>query len=269
MKHIPSFIIVLVLFSTVARAEVPLLENGKASIQIVADVRGATLAGTAVLSDVAGWLAESLNRASGTTFVVANELGDQPSLVVARVDQWPDVARAAGLKSQKYDDYAIATRPDERRIYVLGNSEEAAGFGVADLLRRWGFRWFAPSKKWHVTPTLRNLSVDLNFAESPQLIERRIWYAYGMSGDDLKPLMLDYQRWAVANRLTLRGLTRTGHSYGNIMGRNKEAFASNPQLSAMKEDGTRDQTSVSNARKFCVSNPDLIELVARARAQLL
>ena len=261
----------LLAFARLARAEVPLLENGKASVQIVADVRGATPAGAVVLRDAAGWLAESLYRASGATFVIANELGDQPSLVIARADQWPDVARAAGLASQKYDDYAIATRPSERRIYVLGNSEEAAGFGTADLLRRWGFRWFAPSKKWHVSPALtrKDLSVDLNIAESPQLIERRIWYAYGMSGDDLKPLMLDYRRWAVANRLTLRGLTRTGHSYGNIMGRNQEAFAGNSLLSSMNEDGTRDQTSVPNARKFCVSNPDLIELVAKDRAQLL
>lgn len=259
----------LVASARFARAEVPLLENGNASIQILADVRGVTPAGAEVLKDAAGWLAESLNRASGATFVVANELGDQPSLIVARVDQWPDVARAAGLTSQKYNDYAIATRPDERRIYVLGNSEEAARNGAADLLRRWGFRWFAPSKKWHVSPTLKDLSVDLNIAESPQLIERRIWYAYGMSGDDLKPLMFDYRRWAAANRLTLRGLTRTGHSYGNIIGRNKEAFAGNPQLSAMKEDGTRDQTSVPNARKFCFSNPDLLELVANDRAQLL
>ena len=266
--HAMMFTTVLV-FSTVASAEVTLIENGKASIQIVADVGGTTPAGSAVLKDAAGWLAQSLERASGAAFVVASELGDQPAFVVARVDQWPDVARAAGLTSQKYDDYAIATRSDERRIYVLGNSEEAARFGVADLLRRWGFRWFAPSKKWHVSPTLKNLSVDLTVAESPQLIERRIWYAYGMSGDDLKPLMLDYQRWAAANRLTLSGLTRTGHSYGNIMGRNKDAFASNPELSAMKEDGTRDQTSVPNARKFCVSNPALIELVARDRKQLL
>ncbi len=152
---------------------------------------------------------------------------------------------------------------------MLGNSRDAARHGVADLLRRWGFRWFAPSPKWHVAPRLKDLALDLNAVESPQLIERRIWYAYGMSGDDLKPLMLNYQRWAVANRLTLRGLTRTGHSYEHIIGRNKEAFARNPELSAMKEDGSRDTTSVPNARKFCFSNPELIELVVKDRRKLL
>jgi hypothetical protein len=261
---------VLVLFPVVgSAAEIAILNNGAAKLQIAVDTRNSTPAGAAVLNDAGDWLAKSLKRASGADFSVVQEIDDQPSLVIARKDVWPKVARAAGLTTQKHDDYAIATRPDEHRIYVLGNSEEAARFGVADLLRRWGFRWFAPSKKWHVTPRLKNLSVDLNLVESPQLIERRIWYAYGMSGDDLKPLMVDYQRWAAANRLTLGGLTRTGHSYGNIMGRNKEVFASDPKLSAMKEDGGRDQTSVPNARKFCFSNPDLIELVAKDRRQLL
>lgn len=259
----------IVLSTTTVRADVPLLDNGKASLQIVADVRGTTPAGAEVVKDAAAWLTASLKRASGADFIVASETGDQPSLVIARKDVWPDVAREAGLTSQKYDDYAIVTRTDERRVYVLGNSEEAARFGVADLLRRWGFRWFAPSKQWHVTPRLKDLAINLNAVESPQLIERRIWYAYGMSGDDLRPLMNDYQRWAIANRLTQRGLTRTGHSYGHIIGRNKESFAENPELSAMKEDGTRDMTSVPNARKFCFSNPKLIDLVCTDRRKLL
>jgi hypothetical protein len=264
-----SLPIAVLLLAAVVRAEVPVLENGEAKVRIVADIRETTTAGADVLNDAAGWLAESLECASGAEFVVSNEPGDQPSLVIARADVWPQIARATGLKTQQYDDYAIATRPDEHRIYVLGNSAESSRFGVADLLRRWGFRWFAPSDKWHVAPTLKHVAVDLNFSESPHLIERRIWYAYGMRGDDLKPLMQNYQRWSAANRLTLHGLTRTGHSYGNIIGRNAEAFTNNPELSAMKVDGSRDTTSVPNARKFCFSNPALIQLVAEDRRRLL
>lgn len=254
---------------TISYAKVVVLKQGVAAVEIVADVRGATPAGVSVLQDSADWLADSLGRASGAEFTVIEEAGKSPAIVIGLKDQWPDVARTAGLKSNQYDAYAIITQSEERRIYVLGNSEEAARFGVADLLRRWGFRWFAPSKKWRITPKLKDLAVDLNVVETPPLIERRIWYAYGMSGDDLKPLMADYQQWAAANRLTLRGLTRTGHSYGNIVGRNQEAFEKYPELSAMKENGQRDTTSVHNARKFCFSNPELIELVAEDRAKLL
>ena len=249
---------------------VALIENGNAKSQIVADTRGTSPAGAAILKDTAAWLTTSLKLASGAELSVASEaVKNQSSIIIARADAWPNVALEAKLTTQGYDDYAIVTRPSEKRIYVLGNSEDAATHGVADLLRRWGFRWFAPSPKWHVAPQFENLSVNLNIVHSPPLIERRIWYAYGMSGNDLRPLMNDYQRWAIANRLTLRGLTRTGHSYGHIIGRNKAAFANNPALSAMKEDGSRDTTSVPNARKFCFSNPNLINLVAEDRKKLL
>ena len=266
-----QFALALVCFLCAARpccAEVVLLEGGHAKAQVVADTRGSTPAGAAILKEAADWLATSLQTAGGAEFSVVAKAGDDPAVIIARADARPDIARTAGLRTDGYDDYVIATRARERRVYILGNSEDAARHGVADLLRRWGFRWYAPSPRWHVAPRFRDLAVDLNVVESPQLIERRIWYAYGMSGDDLRPLMQNYQRWAVANRLTLRGLTRTGHSYGHIIGRNKEAFAKNAELSAMKEDGSRDTTSVPNARKFCFSNPDLIDLAVRDRRRL-
>ncbi len=264
-----SSLIVLVAASAGHCDDVALIKDGQALAQIVADTRGTTPAGSAVLKDAAGWLAASLKTASGAELSVADQPVDVAAVIIARAEAWPDVARSASLNSDGYDDYAITTNPKTRRVYILGNSADAARYGVADLLRRWGFRWFAPSPRWHVTPRFKNLTLDLNVVESPQLIERRIWYAYGMSGDDLRPLMENYQRWAVANRLTLRGLTRTGHSYGHIIGRNKEAFAGNPNLSAMHEDGTRDTMSVPNARKFCSSNPELVDLVVSDRQRLL
>ena len=271
-QNSPLCSLVLVLLLIAARpcaAEVVLLEGGRAKAAIVADTRRSNPTGAEILKDAAQWLAGSLKTASRAKFDVISQAGDEVAIIIARADAWPDVARTAGLKSDGYDDYVIATRTNERHVFVLGNSEDAARHGVADLLRRWGFRWFAPSPRWHVAPQFKDLAVDLNVVESPQLIERRIWYAYGMSGDDLRPLMTNYQRWAVANRLTLRGLTRTGHSYGHIIGRNNEEFAKQPELSAMKEDGSRDTTSVPNARKFCFSNPELIDLVVKDRRKLL
>lgn len=269
MHLLVSSLLVLLLTSPGRSEEVTLIEDGQARAEIIADTRGATPAGADILKDAANWLSAALKAASGAKMSVADHPGDTAAVIIARAETWPDVARSAGLNSDGYDDYAISTNPTAQRVYVLGNSEDAARHGVADLLRQWGFRWFAPSPRWHVTPRFKDLTLDLNAVESPQLIERRIWYAYGMSGDDLKPLMENYQRWAVANRLTLRGLTRTGHSYGHIIGRNKDAFTRNPNLSAMSEDGTRDTTSVPNARKFCFSNPELIDLVVNDRRRLL
>ena len=257
----------LFLFPYLLSAGVPILKNGEPQVQIVPDLRNTTPAGAKVLNDAANWLAQSLHQASDADFQIADELGKPPAIVISKIENWP--AFSDILKPDDYNAYTIVTRPKEQRVYILGNSAESARYGVSDLLLRWGFRFFAPSPRWHVAPNLQNLTVDLKIADSPELFERRIWYAYGMSGNDLKPLMLDYQRWAIANRLTLSGLARTGHSYGSIVGRNKEAFANNPELSAMKPDGTRDTTSVPNARKFCVSNPDLLKLVAEDRWKLL
>ena len=258
---------VLLLLPSILCAGVPILKNGQPQVQVVPDLRNTTPAGAGILKDAANWLVASLHQASGAEFTTGDKPGKAPAILISRAENWPAVTDILGLDD--YNGYTIVTRSEEQRVYILGNSEEAARYGVADLLRRWGFRWFAPSPKWHIAPKLKNLEIDLNIAESPHLFERRIWYAYGMSGNDLKPLMLNYQRWANANRLTLRGLARTGHSYGSIVGRNKEAFANNPELSAMRKDGTRDTTSVPNARKFCFSNPDLIELVAQDRWKLL
>lgn len=263
-------LVAAVLTSTATADGVRLLESGRAEFQIVCDQRGTTPAGATVLKDAASWLADSLQRASGAVVPIVDEVPEGATcLIIARTDAWPELARSAGLTTDGYDDYAIVTQAKQRRVYVLGVSEVAARHGVADLLRRLGFRWFAPSPRWHTAPQLRDWTVDLRIVESPRLIERRIWYAYGMSGEDLKPLMNDYIRWTTANRLTLRGLTRTGHSYGNIIGRNQEAFATHPEFSAQLPDGNRDTSSSPQARKFCVSNPQLVDLVVADRRRLL
>lgn len=257
-----SFIFLIAL----ARAEVRVLNQDRSpAISIVADKRVSTGEGPAILEDAADWLAVSLKEASGANFEVLDQPNESPAIVIARADAWPDVSSLT--PADGYGAYAISTRSD--RVFILGNSEEAARHGVADLLERWGFRWFAPSPRWRVVPQLKEISIDLDLVERPALIDRRIWYAYGMSGDDLKPLMENYTRWAIANRLSLKSPIRTGHSYGNIIQRNKEAFDENPLLSALLENGERDTERHYNARKFCFSNPDLIKLVTEDRRQLL
>jgi hypothetical protein len=254
--------------SSETQAEMTVVQDGRAAAQIVVDTRGSEGSGPAVLRDAAEWLTESIQRSTGADVAVAEELADGgAAIVIARADAWPDVSKNAGLKADDYDAYCIVTRAD--RVYILGGSEAAARHGVSDLLRRWGFRWFAPSPRWHIVPERKSLAIDVNLAQSPALSDRRIWYAYGMRGDDLAPLMENYTRWAVANRLSVRSLARTGHSYGNIIRRNEEQFARHPEYYALLPDGKRDSERAVNARKFCYSNPGLIELVAEDRLRLL
>ena len=85
----------------------------------------------------------------------------------------------------------------------------------------------------------------------------------------LDALKAGYERWRVANRLVQAAPFQNGHSYGNIIGRNAEAFAAHPEYYALLENGERDSQRAVAARKLCYSNPGLIELVANDRLRLL
>ena len=253
--------------SATAEDDVVLVQDGQPAAQIVVDTRNAGGDGAGVLRDAADWLADSIRRATGAKVPVGDALPESPAVVIGRVDAWPAVGRRAGFRATAYDAYCIVTEPG--RIYILGRSEAGARHGVARLLREWGFRWFAPSPRWQIVPRQATLRAGLNLTDSPTLIDRRIWYAYGMSGDDLAPLMENYTRWALANQLSVRSLMRTGHSYGNIVRRNAQEFAAHPEYYALLPSGQRDSTRAINARKFCFSNPGLIDLVTGDRLRLL
>ena len=257
----------VVLVAATARAEFVAISDNQPVADVVVDTRGASGDGPEVLRDAGEWLVDSLKRASGTELQVIDKPHDGPAIVIARADAWPGVAATGRLKGRGYNSYCIITEP--KRVYVLGNSEAAARYGIAHLLRHLGFRWFAPSPRWHIVPRLKSVAFDVNAIESPELVDRRIWYAYGMGDKDLKPLLANYNRWAIANRLSVGSLMQTGHSYGNIIGRNREEFAQHPEYFALLADGQRDNQRAINARKLCCSDPGLIELVTRDRLRLL
>ena len=254
----------LIALQQTSNADFTLVKDGRAVGTIVVDVRGATGDGVATLQDAGQWLSTCVKQATGAKIEVVDQPGNWACVVIARADAYPNVANKAGLKSKAYDAFCIVS--EKNRLYLLGNSEAAARHGVATLLRHLGFRWYAPSPQWHIVPSMKNISVNLNMVDEPKLAHRGIWYAY--AGGEAE-LMENYRRWAIANRLSLKSVIRTGHSYGNIIGRNKEAFDKHPEYFALLADGTRDNQRAINARKFCVSNQGLIDLVVQDRIRLL
>ncbi len=245
-------------------ARFTLVKNGQALCQIAVDQQGVTGDGTAVMHDAGQWLAKCIEKSSGAKIEIVDQPGDSPCVIIARADAYPEIAAEASFKSKAYDAFCI--RSEDERLYLLGNSEVAARHGVAALLRHLGFRWYAPSPHWHIVPSSENIAIDLNLVGEPKLVHRGIWYAY--AGGD-KELMENYRRWGVANRLSVKSVIRTGHSYGNIIGRNKEVFEQHPEYFALLADGSRDNRRSINARKFCFSNQGLIDLVVQDRIQLL
>ncbi len=243
-----------------------LVTQGQPRADIVTDT-GQTQGKNGQIIQAAGqWLGESVQRATGAQLEVLDQAGDRAAVVLALAAQHPDIAKQAGLEPGQPDAFAIVTAPPQR-VYVLGNSAVGVRHGVATLLHELGFRWYAPSPRWWVTPETQRLAVDLNTVQTPALRGRKIWYAYGTGGD--KPMQANYLRWANANRLGSAAPFHTGHSYGHIIRRNKEVFDQHPEYFAMLENGQRDTHSGLNARKFCYSNPGLIELVSADRIKLL
>ena len=242
-----------------------LVADGQWQVDVVVDVATAQGKNEAVIRDAGDWLVESLQRASGASAADLRAEAQGPAVILGLASAYEDVAKAAGLNTDHPDAFAIITESD--RVYVLGNSAYAVSHGVATLLHDLGFRWYGASAKWWVTPKATSISVDLNTVESPAMRGRKIWYAYGVGGD--ATLGANYQRWAIANRLMQAAPLHTGHSYGHIIGRNTEAFEAHPEYFALLENGERDTKRGFNARKFCVSNPGLIELVVADRIKLL
>ena len=244
------------------------VSGGHAKADIVADTRGCQGANDQVLTDAAAWLAESLQRATGTGPAVLDRPGDRPAIVLARADQYPQVAARTGLTSKKLDAFCIASTP--QRVHILGRTEIAVRHGVATLLHRLGFRWYNPSPRWWIAPPTKDLTIDLTFADAPALIGREIWYGYGVGTDTVLGTRL--QRWGAANRLGSAAPFRVGHSYGSIALRNKEQFEKHPEYFNLLKDGQRYEPEEVTARiagKFCYSNRDLIELVVADRIRLL
>lgn len=248
---------------------VTLIEAGQPKATVFLEAGALTPAQQTDLSRTRQWLIEALASASGARLSIAAETAKAadstaPALILTTREANPEIAGKAGLKTGNPD--ACAVLADGERLYLIGAIPSAIRYAAAQLLRDLGFRFYAPSPRWHVTPRLRDVRVEKSASEAPAIGSRSIWYAYGMPDKALKE---NYDQWVFGNRLTANPRINTGHSYGHIIGRNLKEFEAHPEYYALQESGERDSKRAVNARKFCYSNPGLIDLVARDRIQLL
>lgn len=241
-----------------------LLDQGQPQAAIHVDVTGAEGKNGEVLLKAGQWLAACLDQGGGKPWTTIETLGDQPTIVIARADQYPQIAASARLDAAHLDAFCMASRSN--RLYLLGTTEVAAHHAVATLLHDLGFRFYNPSSRWWITPKLGDVKLDVARAERPAMLGRSMWYAYGNVPDDLR---IGYEQWRDANRLMLAAPFQNGHSYGNIILRNKATFDAHPEYYALGPDGKRDADRSVAARKFCVSHPDLVKLVVADRVALL
>ncbi len=236
----------------------------KATVYIEAD--GLTPGQRAAMAQAAAWLTESIHAATGAGLALSDKAPDAstPAIILTTAQAQPTLAKKLNLKTDVEDAYAIAT--SENRLYLIGANAFTVRHAVARSLHELGFRYYAPSPKWHIIPALDRAELNLNLADAPDISSRKIWYAYGQPD---KTLDANYNRWVMGNRLTTSGLVQTGHSYSHIINRNTAEFEAHPEYYALLENGERDNKRAPAARKFCYSNPGLIDLVSRDRIKLL
>jgi hypothetical protein len=241
-----------------------LARDGQAKAAVFVNTTGAGGENASVLTAAGERLAQNLGKGLGSPWPTVQQLTDAPAIVIARADQYPDIAAQAKLDTTHLDAFCIVSSAS--RLYLLGTTEVAAQHAVVTLLHDLGYRVYNPLEKWWITPSLRDLSVDTARSERPAMLGRSMWYAYGEPLDHLKA---GYEQWRVHNRLVQAAPFQNGHSYGNIIGRNQKVFDEHPEYYALKEDGKRQSDGAVAARKLCYSNPDLIKLVIADRVALL
>lgn len=141
-----------------------------------------------------------------------------------------------------------------KTVQVLGNSNMAVGHGLFTWLESLGYRYYFANPDWHIVPERPDLFRKLNVLSKPALLHRRIYYGYGTGSAKADK---DFAFWRLANKMggTLNAIY--GHSYDNIMLRNKEEFKKHPEWfypPAVK--GT-----LPSEQKFDVSNEGLVQIV--------
>lgn len=201
----------------------------------------------------AATLADYLQRISDAHFEVQS--GDGKSGVAVGVaSDFPQLTFATTLSATdtaQREDYIL--RSHATGVYLIGATEQAVELAVWDFLYRLGYRQFFPGEHWEVIPRTIELSTAVDAKEHPDYRARRIWFTYGSwpeNGDRAR-------QWSQRNRATGGIALNTGHSYGNIIARNKKEFDAHPEYFALIDGQRRPGPQA----KLCLSNAGLRQLV--------
>ncbi|RYF30975.1 MAG: DUF4838 domain-containing protein, partial [Comamonadaceae bacterium] len=74
---------------------------------------------------------------------------------------------------------AIILKRKGRNVYIAGSNDESHYYAVAELLRRWGCRWYFPGEFGESCPKVSHLTIGkLDVAYAPPFEVRRYWLAW-------------------------------------------------------------------------------------------
>lgn len=218
---------ILIVLSAIVRLPVPAADGGDL---IVAD-KGKTTAVVVVSPTAGAWekkAAEDLVLYIGlitgakpplvnTEPAVAAALkSDAPLLIVGSVALAADPSLRPALdKVAKKDPVlradAIVLRRQGNRIYLAGTNDDSHYYAVAELLHRWGCRWYLPTDFGRCVPETPTLTVSkLDYAYAPPFEVRNFWIAWNGSTDD-------FQEFSRRNRMCPGVGVENGHAMGQYV----------------------------------------------------
>ncbi len=142
------------------------------------------------------------------------------------------------------------------RLVLAGNDQEpyyGTRYAVAEMLHRFGVRWFMPGPFGEVVPRRPTLVVErINERQQPDFPMRNFWeHSRGRMGDELL-------EWKIHHKLNPRmqdwfGVPGDGSITGFLP---KELFDAHPDWFALTRDGKRDPHMV------CMSSPEMAHYFA-------
>ncbi|MHB0936606.1 MAG: DUF4838 domain-containing protein [Armatimonadota bacterium] len=172
-------------------------------------------------------LAKYIGLMTGATPQIANTRetidaalkGTAPILVIGQeaLAAKPALAakiRAAAKKNPVLGADAIGLLREGNRVYVAGNNDGAHYYAVAELLWRWGCRWYIPTDFGECIPEYKTLAVGtLDYTYGSPFEIRSYWISWNGDGSG-KP---EFQRrnMMITDR---RGFPSTGHALGSYTG---------------------------------------------------
>ncbi|MEX2673762.1 MAG: DUF4838 domain-containing protein [Phycisphaeraceae bacterium] len=229
--------------------EALLAEDGQAKLSVVV----AEDASDAV-RDAAATLADYLSQLSGATFAVKEGDGAE-GIVLGRPG---DFEHSIDVQDEfhvgPFDREAYVLRSGDAGLWLIGATDLAVRHAVWDVLHRLGHRQYFPGDTWEIIPRHERLALQVDTTQRPDFHARRIWYNWGLWGYNEEP----YRQWTQRNRVVQGFSLNSGHAYGGIIQRNREAFDANPEFFALNNG---DRRSTGGDLKFCISNVALRQLV--------
>jgi hypothetical protein len=170
---------VLALTFPVPQDELVLADGGASSATIVLSAR----AGEAEKRAAAD-LARAIELLSGAKVPVAPAAGPGPAILVgtAALEAEPALRESLAKVAKKNPVLraeAIVLRRKGNRVFLAGTDDGSHAYAVAELLRRWGCRWYLPTEFGECIPVKPRLAVgDLDAAYAPPFEVRRYWISW-------------------------------------------------------------------------------------------